>query len=142
MQRIATADKQSKLYLRTRPAARDKSNLNYHVALALDLKAYLRLVSRDKDARALRALLDDPTFHAALGSTVAPLVELVKRVYKSAPGAIGDLEKTLDQLVFILEAVRHRVQDQPKSIKAIAAVLKANEHGLYSLLHKSHTSDK
>ncbi|KAH8929195.1 hypothetical protein BT69DRAFT_282266 [Atractiella rhizophila] len=116
---------------------------NPHVRLILDLQKYLKLLSKQRDAAQIRSMLADEQLTDALEVLVSPLMEFLKRTYKigNASSAILDLQKFLDQLIIIVEALRSRIQDPQKSVKVISRLLARHTQPLYSYIHSVHQND-
>ena len=91
-------------------------NNNLSIRLILDLQIYLRLVSRERDAMQIRNILADDSTAEALEIIVAPIFAFLRRTYKigNMSQATTDLQKFLDQLIIIIDALRSRIQDPQK----------------------------
>lgn len=143
LQRVLAAEPALRTFLKTKPTSQEKSaNTQTNVRLGLDLVAYLKAVSLDRDHRAIRTLLADPKMKRAFEELQAPLIQLVRRI-NSIPGerALADLTRALDQFVIVIEALRARVQEPQKSIRMIMTVLLNHEQSLYAFLHRVHCGD-
>lgn len=74
---------------------------HFGIRLLLDLQMYLRLISKERDARMIRKLLGEESTAKALEVVVAPFVDFLKRVYKIGDAAKGlsDFQRAVDQLI-------------------------------------------
>lgn len=144
LKRINKAARAYKAFMATKPTPLAKSRVeDPDTRLMVDLQKYLMLVSIDRDRSMMRDMLADPSVANALEHLVEPLVDFIKRVYKCANGAraISDLQKFLNQLIVIVEALRTRVQEPQKSIRTLARLLARHEQSLYTFLHLIHKHD-
>ncbi|BGP48472.1 hypothetical protein JCM10450v2_004348 [Rhodotorula kratochvilovae] len=144
LDRITAASKAYRKWAKTNPSPLAKLQVkDAEIRLVLDLQAYLRLASRDRDSTVLRQLLAEEDFTSAVEVVAQPFVSLLKRTYKVGHGAqaLSDLQKFLDQLVIILEALRSRIQDPQKSVRVIARLLQRHQQNLYSFLRSVHRGE-
>jgi len=102
LDRITAASKAYRKWAKTNPSPVAKLQVrDTDIRLVLDLQAYLRLASRDRDATVLRQLLAEEDFASAIEVLTNPLINLLKRTYKVGHGAqaLTDLQTFLDQLI-------------------------------------------
>lgn len=111
--------------------------------LVIDLQMYLRLVSKDRDSNMVREMLADESTADALEVVIAPMVEFIKRTYKAGNGSqtITDLEKFMDQLIIIVEALRSRVQEPQKGVRILARLLARHEEWIYRFVRDVHLKE-
>ncbi|GAA5940374.1 hypothetical protein JCM3775_005071 [Rhodotorula graminis] len=144
LDRITAASKAYRKWAKTNPSPVAKLQVrDSDIRLVLDLQAYLRLASRDRDATVLRQLLAQEDFASAVEVLAHPLIALIKRVYKVGHGAqaLTDLQTFLDQLIIIVEALRSRIQDPQKSVRVIARLLQRHQQNLYSFVRAVHRGE-
>ncbi|GEM09860.1 PX domain containing protein [Rhodotorula toruloides] len=144
LDRVTQAQKSYRKWLRTNPTPYHKTHVkDSDVRLVLDLQAYLTLASRDRDSTILREMLAKQDFAAAVEIVLEPVVQLLKRTYRVGNGAqaVTDLQKFVGQLITVVEALRSRVQDPQKSIRAIARLLERHQQNLYAYLHRVHRKE-
>ncbi|BGP32365.1 hypothetical protein JCM10296v2_004146 [Rhodotorula toruloides] len=144
LDRITQAQKSYRKWLKTNPTPYQKTHVkDSDVRLVLDLQAYLTLASRDRDSTIVREMLAKEDFAAAVEVVLQPLVQLLRRTYRVGNGAqaVADLQKFVEQLILVVEALRSRVQDPQKSIRAIARLLERHQQNLYTFLHRVHRKE-
>ncbi|GAA5854395.1 hypothetical protein JCM8547_001807 [Rhodosporidiobolus lusitaniae] len=144
LDRITKASKAHRRFAKTEPSPLDKAQVqDPDVRLVLDLQAFLVLASRDRDSSVLRELLADENFASAIEVVAQPFVQLLKRTYKvgNGPQALSDLQKFLDQLIIIVEALRSRVQDPQKSIRILARLLSRHQQTAYAFVRSCHRGE-
>lgn len=98
LDRVASASKSYRLLKRNGiSSTQDDAG----VRLVLELKNYLRLISRERDAALMRTLLGSEAFASSLERIVEPLMEFVRRTYKvgNASEALINFEKAMDQFI-------------------------------------------
>ncbi|GAA6051050.1 hypothetical protein JCM3770_005473 [Rhodotorula araucariae] len=144
LDRITAASKAFRKWVKTDPSPLAKSQVkDAEIRLVLDLQAYLRLASRDRDSTVLRQLLAEEDFASAVEVVAQPFVSLLKRTYKVGHGAqaLSDVQRFLDQLVIIVEALRSRIQEPQKSVRVIARLLQRHQQNLYSFVRSVHRGE-
>ncbi|GAA5893441.1 hypothetical protein JCM8208_000800 [Rhodotorula glutinis] len=144
LDRITAASKAYRKWAKTNPSPVAKLQVrDSDIRLVLDLQAYLRLASRDRDATVLRQLLAQEDFASAVEITTHPFISFLKRTYKVGHGAqaLTDFQSFLDQLIIIVEALRSRIQDPQKSVRVIARLLQRHQQNLYSFVRSVHRSE-
>lgn len=102
LDRITQAQKSYRKWLKTNPTPYQKMHVrDSDVRLVLDLQAYLKLASRDRDSTILREMLAQEDFAAAMEVVLEPVVQLLKRTYRVGNGAqaVADLQKFVEQLI-------------------------------------------
>lgn len=113
LERIIRASKTYRTFMKKRPSTHTKVTTdNTSVRLILDLQIYLRLLSKERDADQIRDLIAEDSTAEALEVLIAPFFEFLKRTYKigNAAQAVVDLQKFMDQLIIIVDALRSRIQ--------------------------------
>ncbi|GJN90735.1 hypothetical protein Rhopal_003749-T1 [Rhodotorula paludigena] len=144
LERVTAASKAYRKWAKTGPTPLAKVQVkDPDVRLVLDLQAYLRLASRDRDSTVFRQLLAHEEFASAIEVVAQPFVELLKRTYKVGRGAqaLSDLQKFIDQLIIIIDALRSRVQDPQKSVRVISRLLQRHQQNLYSFVRSVHRGE-
>ncbi|GAA6001489.1 hypothetical protein JCM10207_006692 [Rhodosporidiobolus poonsookiae] len=144
LDRVTRASKAYRKFAKTKPTPLQKAQAkDPDLRLVLDLQAFLRLASRDRDATVLREMLAQEDFAAAVEIVTKPFVQLIKRTYKVGNGAqaLSDLQRFLDQLIIIVEALRSRVQDPQKSIRILARLLARHQQAAYTFLRSIHRGE-
>lgn len=116
---------------------------NISVRLILDLKLYLRLVSQERDTKQVQEIFLEGNTLEAFEVLVTPFLEFLKRTYKigNGPQAVDDSQKFIEQLITIVTALRHRIQDPQKSVRIIARLLDRHQQTLYAWIRSIHTQD-
>lgn len=116
---------------------------NLSVRLIVDLQIYLRLLSRERDAAQIRGKLADDDTAEALNVVFAPVMEFIRRTYKvgNLAAAIGDLQRFIDQLIIIVDALRTRIQEPQKAVRILARLLARHTQPVYSFLHHVHREE-
>ena len=116
---------------------------NLSVRLIVDLQIYLRLLSRERDAAQIRGKLADDETAEALDVVFAPVMEFIRRTYKVGhlASALGDLQRVLDQLIIIVDALRTRIQEPQKAVRILARLLARHTQPVYSFLHHVHREE-
>ncbi|GAA6028229.1 hypothetical protein JCM8097_006928 [Rhodosporidiobolus ruineniae] len=144
LDRITKATKAYRKFAKTNPTPLAKAQVqDPDIRLVLDLQAYLRLASHDRDSTVLRQMLAEEGFAAAIEVVADPFVQLLRRTYKVGNGAqlLSDFQKFLDQLIIIVEALRSRVQDPQKSIRILARLLARRQQSAYTFVRSVHRNE-
>ncbi|BGP16492.1 hypothetical protein JCM10213_001171 [Rhodosporidiobolus nylandii] len=144
LDRITRASKAFRKFSKTNPTPLVRAQTtDPDLRLVLDLQAYLQLASRDRDATLLREMLAQEDFAAAIEVVAQPFVALIRRTYKAGNGAqaLSDLQRFLDQLIIIIEALRSRVQDPQKSIRIISRLLARHQQAVYTFIRSVHLQE-
>ncbi|GAA5919480.1 hypothetical protein JCM6882_001062, partial [Rhodosporidiobolus microsporus] len=144
LDRVSKAAKAWRKFIKTDPTQLAKAqNQDPDIRLVLDLQAFLVLASRDRDATVFREMLAGEKFADAIEVVANPLVQLLKRTYKVGNGAqfLSDLQKFVDQLIIIVEALRSRVQDPQKGIRIIARLLARHQQQVYAFVRSVHRKE-
>ncbi|GAA5828807.1 hypothetical protein JCM11251_005881 [Rhodosporidiobolus azoricus] len=144
LDRVSKAAKAWRKFVKTEPTPLAKvQNQDPDCRLVLDLQAFLVLASRDRDATVFRQMLSEEKFADAIEVVAEPLVQLLRRTYKVGNAAqfLSDLQKFLDQLVIIVEALRSRVQEPQKGVRIIARLLARHQQRVYAFVRSVHRKE-
>ncbi|GAA98308.1 uncharacterized protein L969DRAFT_46989 [Mixia osmundae IAM 14324] len=144
LERILKAGKQYRAFMKKSPTPVAKATQdNPSIRLIFDLQIFLRLISRERDAQQIRGLMTEDSTAEALEVIIQPIFELIKRTYKTGnmSNALGDLQRFLDQLIIIVDALRSRIQDPQKAVRILARLLSRHQQALYTFLHFIHRDD-
>ncbi|KAL8293572.1 hypothetical protein RQP46_000273 [Phenoliferia psychrophenolica] len=143
LERVVQAGVAYRKFMKKRPSQLAKAKTDdMDIRLVLDCQMYLRLISQDRDANSIRQMLADESTAAALEVVAGPFVALLQRTYRFGAGAaLTDLQKAIDQLIIIVEALRSRVQDPQKAVRILGRLLARHQQSLYTFIHAIHCGD-